>query len=54
MTQAGKENLQSTPARRPGKMEEISAPFMLLASDAGKFINGVALPVDGGHCIANM
>lgn len=53
-TEAGKKYLRSTPAGRPGKMEEINAPFMLLASDAGNFINGVALPVDGGHCIANM
>ncbi len=53
-TEAGLKYLHRTPAGRAGKMEDISAAFMLLASDAGEFINGVALPVDGGHCIANM
>lgn len=53
-SEAGQEYLRKTPAQWPGKMEDISAPFMLLASDAGRFMTGVALPVDGGHCIANM
>jgi len=53
-TEAGMEYLRRTPAQRSGEIDEISAPFMLLASDAGRFVNGVALPVDGGHCIANM
>lgn len=53
-SEAGQEYLRKTPAQRPGKMEDISAPFMLLASSAGEFMTGVALPVDGGHCIANM
>jgi len=41
-------------ARRTDQMDEIPAPFMPLASDAGSFINGVALPVDGAHSIGNM
>jgi NAD(P)-dependent dehydrogenase (short-subunit alcohol dehydrogenase family) len=53
-SEAGQEYLRKTPAQRPGSMEDISAPFMLLASNAGTFMTGVALPVDGGHCIANM
>jgi len=51
-TERGLEYLRSTPAGRSGNMDEISAPFMLLASDAGAFVNGVALPVDGAHAIA--
>jgi len=50
----GKAYIAGTPARRTGKLNELSAPFMLLASDAGSFINGVALPVDGAHSIGNM
>jgi len=50
----GKAYIASTPARRTGKLDELSAPFMLLASDAGSFVNGVALPVDGAHSIGNM
>jgi len=53
-TERGQEYLKSTPAGRSGRLEEISAPFLLLASDAGAFINGTALPVDGAHHIASM
>jgi len=35
-------------------MDEISAPFLLLASEAGSYMTGVALPVDGGQCIGSM
>lgn len=53
-TEKGREYLRKTPAGRSGELEDISAPFMLLASDAGSFINGAALPVDGAHHIASM
>jgi len=53
-TEKGQQYLRSTPAGRSGEYEEISAPFMLLASDAGSFINGSAMPVDGAHHIASM
>lgn len=50
----GRAYIAGTPAQRTGKLDELSAPFMLLASDAGSFVNGVALPVDGAHSIGNM
>jgi NAD(P)-dependent dehydrogenase (short-subunit alcohol dehydrogenase family) len=53
-TERGREYLRNTPAGRSGNIDELSAPFMLLASDAGSFINGAALPVDGAHSIGNM
>jgi len=53
-TGKGQEYITTTPARRTGKLEELSAPFMLLASEAGSFVNGVALPVDGANSIGNM
>ena len=49
----GQAYLRSTPAGRSGNLPEITAPFMLLASDAGAFVNGVALPVDGAHSLGN-
>lgn len=48
---AGKAFLAKTPSGRMGKLEELSAPLLLLASDAGSFINGTTLPVDGGHLV---
>jgi len=50
----GKAYIATTPAQRNGRLDEITAPFLLLASDAGSFINGIALPVDGAHSIGNM
>lgn len=51
---AGKTYIESTPARRWGELEELSGPLLLLAGDAGAFINGVALPVDGGHLVQSL
>lgn len=46
---AGIAYMNKTPARRAGKIEELIGPTLLLASDAGSFINGAILSVDGGH-----
>jgi len=46
---AGKAYLKTTPMRRPGQIEEILGPVMMLVSDAGSFVNGIVLPVDGAH-----
>ena len=46
--------LNSSPVRRPGEMDEMTGPFLLLASEAGSYLHGVALPVDGGQSIGNM
>ncbi len=53
-TDAGQEYLRSTPAGRVGKMTELDGPLLLLCSDAGSFINGIALPVDGGHLVNSL
>ncbi len=37
-----------TPARRWGKPEDLCGAALLLASDAGSYINGQVLYVDGG------
>lgn len=46
--------LSSSPAGRPGEMDEMTAPFLLLASEAGSYLHGVALPIDGGQSIGRM
>ncbi|MCY4426579.1 MAG: SDR family NAD(P)-dependent oxidoreductase [Halieaceae bacterium] len=45
----GQAYIKNTPAGRTGRLEELNGPLLLLVSDAGSFVNGVALPVDGSH-----
>lgn len=44
---AGIESIARMPARRLGKIEELIGPVVLLASDAGSFMNGSVVVVDG-------
>ncbi|HNP62481.1 MAG TPA: SDR family NAD(P)-dependent oxidoreductase [Woeseiaceae bacterium] len=44
---AGKAYIERMPAKRLGKIEELIGPTIMLASDAGSFVNGIVLPVDG-------
>ncbi|CAG0952821.1 glucose 1-dehydrogenase [Methanosarcinales archaeon] len=46
-----KDLMASTPARRPGKPEEIASAAVFLASDDADFITGASLVVDGGWTI---
>lgn len=53
-SEKGKKIIANTPLRRVGELDELTAPFLLLASNAGSFVNGVALPVDGAHSLGSM
>ena len=53
-SEQGKAYIEKMPAQRLGNIEELAGPLLLLASDAGSFINGVALPVDGGHLVKSL
>ncbi len=48
----GQDFLIRTPARRAGNVQELLGPVIMLSSDAGSFVNGVILPVDGAHTAA--
>lgn len=51
-SEAGKRVLGRVPMRRAGQLEELDAPLLLLASDAGSFMTGSVITVDGGHLLA--
>lgn len=40
---------EATPMGRTGELSELAGPLLLLASDAGTYITGITLPVDGGY-----
>ena len=45
---------EHVPMGRVGDLAEISGPMLLLASDAGSYITGSILTVDGGHLIKSL
>ncbi len=53
-TDKGRAYLDKIPPKRAGSLEELSGPLLLLASEAGSFMTGVALPVDGGHLLQSL
>ncbi len=53
-TTQGREYVKNTPAGRLGQPQELDGAVLLLCGDAGSFINGVALPVDGGHLLGTL
>lgn len=46
--------IKRIPQRRLGDVDDLTGPLLLLASDAGRFITGEALVVDGGHSINSL
>ncbi|HDZ58306.1 MAG TPA: glucose 1-dehydrogenase [Pseudomonas xinjiangensis] len=49
-TDKGQDYIRSkVPMRRLGQLEELSGPLLLLASEAGSFMTGTIINVDGGH-----
>ena len=49
-TQQGQDYIRSkVPMRRLGQLDELDGPLLLLASEAGSFITGTVINVDGGH-----
>lgn len=47
-SQEGRRVLERYPMRRAGELSEFDGPLLLLASDAGSYITGSTLVVDGG------
>jgi len=49
---AGQRLLSRVPMERAGRREELDGPLLLLASDAGAFMTGSVITIDGGHMLA--
>ena len=49
--EAGKRMMARVPMGRAGAVEELDGPLLLLASDAGRFMTGSVITVDGGHLL---
>jgi NAD(P)-dependent dehydrogenase (short-subunit alcohol dehydrogenase family) len=51
---AGKAITKRIPSGRFGQPEDLDGVMLLLASDAGRYINGAVIPVDGGHLVSSL
>jgi len=54
-TEKGKAYIvKKVPMRRLGLTQELVGPMLLLASDAGSFMTGAVIAVDGGHVVNSL
>ena len=53
-TEAGQKMQKRIPAGRIGELAELDGPLLLLASDAGSYMNGSVLVADGGHLCSSL
>ena len=53
-TDYGKAMIKRIPMRRLGQPEELDGVLLLLATDAGAWMTGACIPVDGGHLCSTL
>jgi NAD(P)-dependent dehydrogenase (short-subunit alcohol dehydrogenase family) len=51
---AGKSLIKRVPQRRLGQLTELDGPLLLLISNAGSFMTGSVVTVDGGHMVSGL
>ncbi len=51
-SEAGQKLISKFPMKRLGEMRDLDGPLLLLASDAGSFMTGAVIPVDGGALLS--
>lgn len=53
-TEHGQALIKRIPMRRLGKPDELNGLFLLLATEAGSWMTGACVPVDGGHLCSSL
>lgn len=53
-TEPGQNLIRRIPQRRLGRPEELDGALLLLASQAGGYITGATIAVDGGHLVSSL
>jgi NAD(P)-dependent dehydrogenase (short-subunit alcohol dehydrogenase family) len=53
-TAAGEAMVKRIPQRRLGRPEDLDGALLLLASDAGRYMTGSVIAVDGGHLLSSL
>jgi NAD(P)-dependent dehydrogenase (short-subunit alcohol dehydrogenase family) len=50
----GRTLIKRIPQRRLGQASELEGPLLLMCSDAGSYMTGAVLAVDGGHLVSSL
>ncbi len=53
-SEVGQALIQRIPMGRSGQAADLDGALLLLAAEAGAYITGAVLPVDGGHAVASV
>ena len=53
-SEAGQALIKRIPQRRIGTPQDLDGPLLLLASDAGAYMTGAIVAVDGGHLVSSL